>query len=76
MLPWLPQASHYTSCMSSTAVKVRASVHGLKPDEMLLFCNTIRINQGYLAAFNGAVQEAVKFAEQRGPQLRVQTFIG
>ena len=66
MLPWLPQASHYTSRLPSTAVKVRASVHGLKPDDMLLFCNTIRINQGHLAAFNGAVQEAVSERAHQG----------
>ncbi len=47
----------------------------LKPDEMLLFGNTMRITEGHLAGFKGAVREAVEFAEQHGPQLMVQTFI-
>jgi hypothetical protein len=47
----------------------------LKPDEMLLFCNTMRITQGHLEGFKGTVREAVEFAEQHGPQLMVQTFI-
>lgn len=44
----------------------------LKPDETLLFRNTMRITEGRLADFKGAVREAVEFAEQRGPQLMVQ----
>ena len=47
----------------------------LKPDEMLLFCNTMRITQGHLEGFKDTVREAVEFAEQHGPQLMVQTFI-
>ncbi len=35
----------------------------------------MRITKGHLAGFKGAVQEAVKFAKQHGPQLMVQTFI-
>jgi hypothetical protein len=47
----------------------------MKPDEMLLFCNTMRITDGHLAGFKDAIREAVEFVEQHGPQLMVQTFI-
>lgn len=40
----------------------------LRPDEMLLFGNTMRITQDHLAGFKAAVREAVEFAEQHGPQ--------
>ncbi|MGH4008728.1 MAG: hypothetical protein ACRDTH_11340 [Pseudonocardiaceae bacterium] len=35
----------------------------------------MRITDGHLAGFKGAIREAVEFVEQHGPQLMVQTFI-
>lgn len=46
-----------------------------KPDEMILFRNTMRITEGHLLAFKRAICEAVDFVKQNGPQLMVQTFI-
>jgi hypothetical protein len=47
----------------------------LKPDEMILFRNTMRIAEGHLDGFRQAIREAVDFVERNGPQLMVQTFI-
>lgn len=47
----------------------------LKPDEMILFRNTMRITEGHLDAFAQAIAAAVEFVEKNGPQLMVQTFI-
>jgi hypothetical protein len=47
----------------------------LKPDEMILFRNTMKINDGHLVGFKRAIREAVDFVEAHGPQLMVQTFI-
>jgi hypothetical protein len=47
----------------------------LKPDEMIMFRNTMRINEGHLQAFKRAIVDAVDFVERHGPQLMVQTFI-
>jgi hypothetical protein len=44
-------------------------------DGILLFRNTMRINDGHLERFRGAIAEAVDFAERHGPQLMVQTFV-
>lgn len=49
--------------------------NALAPDEMILFCNTMRISGGHLDAFTRAIRSAVSFVEQNGPQLMVQTFI-
>jgi hypothetical protein len=47
----------------------------LQPDEMILFRNTMKITDGHLKGFKEAIQEAVEFVEEHGPQLMVQTFI-
>ena len=47
----------------------------LKPGEMILFRNTMRITEGHLDAFKRAIAEAVDFVQRNGPQLMVQTFI-
>ncbi len=47
----------------------------LKPDEMILFRNLMRISEGHLSAFRQAISEAVDSVEENGPQLMVQTFI-
>jgi hypothetical protein len=47
----------------------------LKPGEMILFRNTMKINEGHLDAFKRAILDAVGFVERHGPQLMVQTFI-
>ncbi|GAA2484894.1 hypothetical protein [Streptomyces gobitricini] len=44
-------------------------------DGILLFRNTMRITDGHLEGFRGAIARAVEFARQHGPQLMVQTFI-
>lgn len=44
-------------------------------DTTLLFRNTMRITEGHLADFNDAIDRAVRFAQERGPQLMVQTFV-
>ena len=47
----------------------------LKPDEMILFRNTMKISEGHLEGFKQAIRAAVDFVEENGPQLMVQTFI-
>jgi quinol monooxygenase YgiN len=47
----------------------------LRPDEMILFRNTMKISEGHVDAFKRAIQEAVEFVSRNGPQLMVQTFI-
>ncbi|WP_256106669.1 hypothetical protein [Streptomyces sp. ODS05-4] len=42
---------------------------------VLLFRNTMRITDGHLAAFRRAIDAAVTFAQQHGPQLMVETFV-
>ncbi|MET9952122.1 hypothetical protein ABZ135_11320 [Streptomyces sp. NPDC006339] len=44
-------------------------------DAILLFRNTMRITEGHLDAFRSAIERAVSFARQHGPQLMVQTFL-
>ncbi|MEV4575620.1 hypothetical protein AB0K16_20460 [Nonomuraea jabiensis] len=44
-------------------------------DETILFRNTMRITEGHLEDFRNAIARAVKFAQQHGPQLMVQTFV-
>lgn len=46
-----------------------------RPDEMILFRNTMQITEGHLEDFRRAIAEAVGFVEEHGPQLMVQTFI-
>ncbi|MFF6877460.1 hypothetical protein ACFY9S_19390 [Streptomyces sp. NPDC012474] len=46
------------------------------PDRgMLLFRNTMRITEGHLDAYREAVEKAVRFVEQHGPQVMVEVFI-
>jgi hypothetical protein len=46
------------------------------PDSgMLLFRNTMRITEGHLDAYREAVEKAVRFVEQHGPQVMVEVFI-
>lgn len=46
------------------------------PDNaILLFRNTMRITDGHLESFRGAIAKAVAFAQQHGPQLMVETFV-
>jgi len=42
---------------------------------VLLFRNTMRITDGHLESFRGAIARAVAFAQQHGPQLMVETFV-
>ncbi|MET9862273.1 hypothetical protein ABZY93_23775 [Streptomyces smyrnaeus] len=42
---------------------------------ILLFRNTMRINDGHLDGFRDAIARAVDFAQQHGPQLMVETFV-
>ncbi|GAA2440570.1 hypothetical protein [Streptomyces lavendulocolor] len=44
-------------------------------DTLLLFRNTMRITDGHLDDFLGAIARAVEFARHHGPQLMVQTFV-
>lgn len=41
----------------------------------VLFCNTMQITGGHLESFKHAVQRAVEFVEEHGPQLMVEVFI-
>ena len=41
----------------------------------LLLHNTMRITEGHLEGFRSAVEKAVMFVEEHGPQLAVQVFI-
>jgi hypothetical protein len=41
----------------------------------ILFHNTMRISDGHLEQFKAAVQRAVAFVDEHGPQLMVQVFI-
>lgn len=41
----------------------------------ILFHNTMRITEGHRAEFIAAVQRAVAFVEEHGPQLMVQVFL-
>ncbi|MFC9895981.1 hypothetical protein ACFVMC_20020 [Nocardia sp. NPDC127579] len=41
----------------------------------ILFHNTMRITDGHLAEFRAAIERAVDFVEQHGPQLLVQVFV-
>ena len=41
----------------------------------LLLHNTMRITEGHLEGFRHAVEKAVAFVEEHGPQLAVQVFI-
>jgi hypothetical protein len=41
----------------------------------LLLHNTMRITEGHLEGFRRAVEQAVAFVEEHGPQLAVQVFI-
>lgn len=41
----------------------------------ILFHNTMRIADGHLEQFEEAVQRAVAFVEEHGPQLMVQVFL-
>lgn len=41
----------------------------------LLLHNTMRITEGHLEGFRRAVEKAVAFVEEHGPQLAVQVFI-
>ncbi|MDI3423952.1 hypothetical protein [Streptomyces luteolus] len=46
------------------------------PDSgILLFRNTMRINDGHLEGFRNATARAVEFVERHGPQLMVEVFI-
>ncbi|MFF3490293.1 hypothetical protein ACFYWS_02995 [Streptomyces sp. NPDC002795] len=46
------------------------------PDSgLLMFRNTMRITEGHLEEFRGAIERAVDFVEQHGPQLMVEVFI-
>ncbi|MET8468408.1 hypothetical protein ABZY90_05155 [Streptomyces sp. NPDC006422] len=46
------------------------------PDSgLLLFRNTMRVTEGHLEEFRGAIDRAVAFVERRGPQLMVEVFI-
>lgn len=51
-------------------VTVRSTAH-----EPLLMHNIMRITEGHLDAFAEAIDDAVTFVEQHGPQLMVQCFI-
>lgn len=46
-----------------------------KPDQMILFRNTMKIAGGHVDAFKQAIHAAVDFVSENGPQLMVQTFI-
>ncbi|MET9394901.1 hypothetical protein ABZY20_31585 [Streptomyces sp. NPDC006624] len=46
-----------------------------KDNAVLLFRNTMRIEEGHLESFRDAVSRAVAFAERHGPQLMVHTFV-
>jgi hypothetical protein len=41
----------------------------------LLLHNTMRITEGHIEGFRSAVEKAVAFVEEHGPQLAVQVFI-
>ncbi|MBF6211903.1 hypothetical protein IU469_14525 [Nocardia puris] len=41
----------------------------------ILFHNTMKITDGHLEEFKGAVRRAVAFVEEHGPQLVVQVFL-
>jgi hypothetical protein len=41
----------------------------------LLLHNTMRVTEGHLEGFRSAVEKAVAFVEEHGPQLAVQVFI-
>ncbi|MDD7939283.1 hypothetical protein PHK61_12740 [Actinomycetospora lutea] len=41
----------------------------------LLLHNTMRITEGHVAEFRAAVERAVAFVEEHGPQLAVQVFV-
>lgn len=46
------------------------------PDSgLLLFRNTMRVTEGHLEEFRGAIDRAVSFVEQHGPQLMVEVFV-
>ncbi|WP_030257132.1 hypothetical protein [Streptomyces violens] len=46
------------------------------PDSnFLLFRNTMRITEGHLEGFRSAINRAVDFVEQHGPQLMVEVFV-
>lgn len=46
------------------------------PDSgLLLFRNTMRITEGHLEEFRGAIDRAVGFVERHGPQLMVEVFV-
>ncbi|MFZ3565953.1 hypothetical protein ACOKM5_03190 [Streptomyces sp. BH097] len=46
------------------------------PDSgLLLFRNTMRITEGHLEEFRGAIDRAVSFVERHGPQLMVEVFV-
>ncbi|GHF35616.1 hypothetical protein [Streptomyces fumanus] len=46
------------------------------PDSgILLFRNTMRITEGHLAPYREAVEKAVRFVEEHGPQVMVEVFI-
>lgn len=41
----------------------------------ILFHNTMRITDGHLEAFTAAIQRAVAFVEEHGPQLMVNVYL-
>ena len=41
----------------------------------ILFRNTMRITEGHLAPFREAIERAVRFVEEHGPQLMVDVFV-
>lgn len=41
----------------------------------LLLHNTMRITEGHVAEFRAAIDRAVTFVEEHGPQLAVQVFV-
>ena len=45
------------------------------PSSPLLLHNTMRIRPGHLEPYKAAVQRAVEFVEEHGPQIMVQVFI-
>ncbi|MFF5976481.1 hypothetical protein ACFY7C_33755 [Streptomyces sp. NPDC012769] len=51
------------------------TTHDGGDDAILLFRNTMRILDGHLDGFRAAIEGAVAFARQHGPQLMVQTFV-
>ncbi|WP_120522048.1 hypothetical protein [Arthrobacter celericrescens] len=44
-------------------------------DEPILFQNTMQITEGHLDGFRQAIQSAIEFVGQHGPQDMVQVFI-